>query len=57
MADKEREDCGRLQQSLPAGVLGSLDEALDLLRPRASGDQQGIGHVDDDEIVHTEHGH
>ena len=45
------------QQLLPARFAALLNEALDLLRPRASGNQQGIGHVDNDEIVHTEHGH
>ena len=35
-------------------LLALLDNTLDLLRTCASGDQKGVWHVDDDEIVDTE---
>ena len=45
-----------LEELLPAGVTALLHEALHLLRARASGDEEGIGHVDDDEVVHAQEG-
>ena len=44
------------EELLPARVAALLDEALDLLRARTRGDEQGVGHVDDDEVIDPEHG-
>lgn len=42
---------GSLQQLLPALVFGLLDEALDLLRTCARGDEQRVGHINDDQVI------
>lgn len=54
--EARREGFG-LQQLLPAGLAALLHEPLHLLRAGAGGDQQGIGHVNDNQIVHTEKGY
>jgi hypothetical protein len=43
-----------LEQLLPALFPALLHQPLDLLRASASGDHQGIGHVDDNDIVHAQ---
>lgn len=37
-------------------VAAFLDQAFDFLRPGTSGDQQRVGHVDNNKIVYTEAG-
>lgn len=41
---------------LPARVATLLHEPLHLLRTRACGDEQGVGHVDNDQIVDSKEG-
>ena len=41
------------QELLPAGVAALLHKALNLFLARTSGHQEGIGHVDDAQVVHT----
>ena len=46
----------RSQERLPALLLGLCDDLLDLLRASAGGDEESVGHVDDDEVVYAQAG-
>ena len=43
-----------LEELLPAVLFGLLHETLDLLRASACGDEEGIWHIYDDEVVDSQ---
>jgi hypothetical protein len=45
-----------LEEVLPAGVAALFHKALYFLGTSASSDQQGVGHIDDDQIIDTQTG-
>lgn len=43
-----------LEELLPTRFAALLDDPFDFLRSRTSGDEQGVRHVDDDEVIYTQ---
>ncbi len=56
---QEREAAGarRLQQIVAAGFFQTPDQFADFLRAAAVGDQQGVGRIDHDQVLHAQQRH